>query len=320
LYISRGAVQLSHTVLARNTAASGADVLRPEDSQLDAQFSWIGDGRGADLIETGAGAPDANGNLIGGPVHGPIDPRLGPLAANGGSTLTHMPLPGSPVIGAGDPAFVPGVNGAPEFDQRGAPFTRLAGARIDIGAVEVQAVDGAFGADFNFDGVVDGNDFLLWQRNVGRTSGATLRQGDATADGDVDGNDLAVWKARAAQQGARSEEPGARGEETGARSAELGTMREVVGGQGAVASRFVSLAQRATEPWRPASRATFEVSPQRVVVEVVAESKPGARPAPARHVPAADAVFASPGEFELEVEALALDPEAAALNAALAGL
>lgn len=39
------------------------------------------------------------GNLIG------VDPLLGPLANNGGSTLTMLPQTGSPVIDAGDPAF-----------------------------------------------------------------------------------------------------------------------------------------------------------------------------------------------------------------------
>ena len=44
-------------------------------------------------------------------------------------------LPGSPGIDAGDPLFVP----PPEFDQRGAPFARVVGAAIDIGAFEAQS-------------------------------------------------------------------------------------------------------------------------------------------------------------------------------------
>ena len=42
----------------------------------------------------------------------PIDPLLGPLADNGGLTLTHALQPGSPAIDRGDPA-------APAQDQRG---------------------------------------------------------------------------------------------------------------------------------------------------------------------------------------------------------
>jgi beta-glucanase (GH16 family) len=51
-------------------------------------------------------------------------------------------------------------------------------------------------ADFNFDGYVDGADFLIWQRNAGVLKGATRDHGNANAgaDGDVDADDLAIWK------------------------------------------------------------------------------------------------------------------------------
>jgi hypothetical protein len=55
------------------------------------------------------------------------DPRIGPLADNGGPTLTFALLPGSPAIGAADSAA------APATDQRGYP--RPAGS-ADIGAYE----------------------------------------------------------------------------------------------------------------------------------------------------------------------------------------
>ena len=50
-------------------------------------------------------------------------------------------------------------------------------------------------ADFDADGVVDGADFLLWQRGSGKTIGATHHEGDANRDGVVDGADLELWKA-----------------------------------------------------------------------------------------------------------------------------
>ena len=49
-------------------------------------------------------------------------------------------------------------------------------------------------ADFNLDGSVDGNDFLIWQRNAGIESGAIYGQGDGNRDGAINGQDLALWK------------------------------------------------------------------------------------------------------------------------------
>jgi CSLREA domain-containing protein len=56
-----------------------------------------------------------------------VAPNLGALAANGGATMTHLPLAGSPAIGSGFPA----CSGT---DQRGLP--RPSGGTCDRGAVE----------------------------------------------------------------------------------------------------------------------------------------------------------------------------------------
>src|SRR5690606_6382336 len=69
-----------------------------------------------------------SGNVTG------VDPNLGPLAANGGPTLTHLPLTGSPAIDAGDPAY----SGELTTDQRG--LDRVVDV-LDMGAVEVEADD-----------------------------------------------------------------------------------------------------------------------------------------------------------------------------------
>jgi hypothetical protein len=63
------------------------------------------------------------------------NPMLGPLQNNGGHTLTHALLPGSPAIDAGNPNFMP----PPFFDQRGSHFSRVRNGRIDVGSFEVQA-------------------------------------------------------------------------------------------------------------------------------------------------------------------------------------
>jgi hypothetical protein len=57
------------------------------------------------------------------------DPMLGPLQANGGMTLTHLPKQGSPVLGAGtNPGF--------PNEQRGPGYKRTTGNSTDIGAVQ----------------------------------------------------------------------------------------------------------------------------------------------------------------------------------------
>jgi predicted outer membrane repeat protein len=112
---------ITNTVIAGNSAASGTpdlDRISASPQVLNVTYS---------LVQGGGGAINgANvGNIFGVPA------GLGPLANNGGPTLTQLPLPGSPVINAGDPAFVP----PPATDQRGQP--RVQGGRIDIGSVEV---------------------------------------------------------------------------------------------------------------------------------------------------------------------------------------
>jgi hypothetical protein len=69
------------------------------------------------------------------------DPLLGPLADNGGPTLTHALLSGSPAIDAGsNPADL-------ATDQRGGTFIRISGAAADIGAFETQPLPDAIFAD-----------------------------------------------------------------------------------------------------------------------------------------------------------------------------
>lgn len=48
-------------------------------------------------------------------------------------------------------------------------------------------------ADFDLDGIVDGGDFLTWQRGFGTSPAATFGQGDADLSGAVDGDDLTTW-------------------------------------------------------------------------------------------------------------------------------
>jgi hypothetical protein len=72
----------------------------------------------------------------------PIDPRLGPLAHNGGPTFTQALQAGSPAINRGDPA-------APPQDQRG--YARV--GLPDVGAFEFQGIVQRY--DFDGDGKPD---------------------------------------------------------------------------------------------------------------------------------------------------------------------
>ena len=48
--------------------------------------------------------------------------------------------------------------------------------------------------DFDSDGDVDGDDFLIWQNGFPIFTGAALLDGDADVDGDVDGDDFLIWQ------------------------------------------------------------------------------------------------------------------------------
>jgi hypothetical protein len=77
---------------------------------------------------------DGGGYLTGPGDQINTDPMLGPLQDNGGPTLTHALLPGSPAIDTGDPNFTP----PPFYDQRGPRFRRVFNGGIDIGSFEAQ--------------------------------------------------------------------------------------------------------------------------------------------------------------------------------------
>jgi CSLREA domain-containing protein len=124
---SLGTVILANTMV--EASARGGDVVDNGDT-----FILLG----TNIIEDGSLESTITG-----------DPQLGPLQDNGGPTLTHKPLPGSPAIDAGDTTLADGtaplfdfngdgvINGNDilERDQRG--FARVVTSTVDIGAVEV---------------------------------------------------------------------------------------------------------------------------------------------------------------------------------------
>ncbi len=219
-FVGRGSI-----IIGNSAASQGDDLF----GTGNLQFSLLGNNEGTpagNLVEAPVGSPDATGNLIGGPVNGVIDPKLGPLVYNGGPVfldglrmLTHALLPGSPAIDAGDPAAVAGVGNVPEFDQRGLPFGRVVNgddvpeARIDMGAVEWQV--NPLPGDYNFDGLVNAADYSVWRNTLGSTNDlradGTSASTPGAPDGVVDELDYAFWKANfgnVLQQGSGSGEQG----------------------------------------------------------------------------------------------------------------
>lgn len=118
IYELAATVNINSTIVAQNTASS----FDPDVSGLyvSSGYNLIGDaGAAAGFVALG----DQVGN-----AGAPIDPLLGPLQDNGGPTLTHALLAGSPAIDTADPAS-PLTN-----DQRFAP--RPVNGQSDIGAYE----------------------------------------------------------------------------------------------------------------------------------------------------------------------------------------
>src|SRR5260370_28523145 len=96
-------------------------------------YNLIGDGTDMTGLSNGG-----NGILVGSAA-APIDPLLGPLADNGGPTLTHALLSGSPALDAGHNAY------DTDWDQRGEGCPRIVNGIIDIGAFEYQGGGGSPG-------------------------------------------------------------------------------------------------------------------------------------------------------------------------------
>jgi hypothetical protein len=136
---AEGTVHARNTVIAGNTAPAATDLAGNLGSQ------------GHNLI----------GNTQGGSGFDPtdllnVDPMLGPLQDNGGPTLTHALLAGSPALNAGDPAQLGAA------DQRG--VVRAGG--VNIGAYQASAstfvvtVSGTVASGMPFDVTVQAVDIF----------------------------------------------------------------------------------------------------------------------------------------------------------------
>jgi CSLREA domain-containing protein len=138
---------LNNTIVAGNSESSSttpSDITTQDVIGVTGSFNLIGPGGSGGLMN------GVDNNQV-----GVANPRLGPLANNGGTTLTHALLPNSPALDAGSNANLPpdtsdldGDGNTTEpipFDQRGAGLIRVVDSTdpdststVDIGAFEAQ--------------------------------------------------------------------------------------------------------------------------------------------------------------------------------------
>ncbi len=123
---------LNNTIVAKNYGYTYPDIY---SFLRDSHNNLIGIGSGLTGI-----SHNVDGNLVGTGTN-PINPLLGPLQNNGGSTWTHSLPFGSPAVDAGDntKALDPWGNTL-LWDQRGPDFVRQFGLSVDIGAYEYQTI------------------------------------------------------------------------------------------------------------------------------------------------------------------------------------
>lgn len=136
-------LMLGNSLVAGNSAPTGsynptAGVeMYNEGSFRSKGHNLFGQNGTAGLVDA---SPDAT-DLI---LTGPIGTTIGPLADNGGPTLTHLLLAGSQAINGGDNSLIP-QNAT--TDQRGE--ARIQNGTVDIGAVEVTSTAVMFGLSVN---------------------------------------------------------------------------------------------------------------------------------------------------------------------------
>jgi hypothetical protein len=122
-------VQCLNTIIALNSGVAP-----------DVCGSFTSQGYNLIAVTNGSSGFPGTGDRVGS-SGAPLDPKIGPLADNGGPTFTRALLPGSPAIEAGT------AIGVPPTDQRGVP--RPQGPGVDIGAFEYQyTIPAIIGAAF----------------------------------------------------------------------------------------------------------------------------------------------------------------------------
>ncbi|HVV96853.1 MAG TPA: choice-of-anchor Q domain-containing protein [Rhodanobacteraceae bacterium] len=118
--VIHGPVEMQSSIVSGNTSAGNPGDLRSVTESAFGSSNLVGAFTGY--------APPPDELILSN------DPRLAPLANNGGVTRTHALLPDSPAIDAGTLNF--DFNLDLDYDQRGDGYPRTVGPSVDIGAFE----------------------------------------------------------------------------------------------------------------------------------------------------------------------------------------
>ena len=182
----RSSLRIVNSIVAGNFENSNSstplDLVPSRGDVLRIDHSLIGVGDNLGTITGNVG------NLIGS-LASPLDPLLEPLADNGGSTLTHALLPGSPAIGAGDNALTLDENGNPlTTDQTGG--NRFV-STVDLGAVESEFDSPFLLGDASLNGEVNFLDIAPFISLL--ASNTFLDQADVNRDGSVNFLDISPF-------------------------------------------------------------------------------------------------------------------------------
>jgi len=161
---------LRSTIVGRNFRSLGTSVSDISGTVDPASsFNLIGDNTGLTGVSNGS-----NGNQVGTSL-APINPGLGPLASNGGTTFTHALLVGSPAIDAGNSSLTTDQRGQPRPIDDQTVANAAGGDASDIGAYEAHT--------FEVNSTADGDDGLC--RALGTGNGCTLREAINAANAEV---------------------------------------------------------------------------------------------------------------------------------------
>ena len=197
IYSDHGTVQLGDTIL--NAGASGANLASDSGSWSSAGYNLSSD--------------NALGQLIGPGDRINTNPMLGPLANNGGPTLTHALLLGSPAIDQGKRDAIPSL--VLDVDQRSRPrpidFSSVTNANggdgSDIGSFEAipparfASIAPTDQKSMRLEGVGLSNFVYTLEANFDLNPGNWIMIGTARAEGSgafsfIDTNTVSFWPAR----------------------------------------------------------------------------------------------------------------------------